>query len=76
MEIGRLGKNGNVVCILVGGFLMLPSMALVGLTTQLWEVALANCLVGCCLGLYLGGLMNLPNSYITRVFPHKIAADC
>ena len=44
-----------------------------GLTQKIWQVACCNGAVGIFSGLFMGGLMNLPNSYITRVFPHKIA---
>ena len=57
----------------VGGVLTMPCMVAVGLTSRIWQVALANMAMGFFMGFFLGGLMNLPNSYITRVFPHKIA---
>ena len=69
----RLGRNGNIICLVIGGMCILPCILLVGLTTKLWQVAVANGMTGVCAGLFMGGLMNLPNSYTTRVFPHKIA---
>lgn len=69
----KIGKFGNIASIMIGGILLIPGTAWVGLSTKLWQVALANSYMGVCAGLFLGGLMNLPNSYITRVFPHKIA---
>ena len=69
----KIGKFGNIASIMIGGICMVPGTLWVGLSTKLWQVALANSYLGVCAGLFLGGLMNLPNSYITRVFPHKIA---
>ena len=69
----KIGKFGNIASIMIGGICMVPGTLWGGLSTKLWQVALANSYMGVCAGLFLGGLMNLPNSYITRVFPHKIA---
>ena len=35
----RLGRNGNVICLVLGGFGILPCMVLVGLTQKIWQVA-------------------------------------
>ena len=53
----RLGRNGNIICLVIGGMCILPCILLVGLTTKLWQVAVANGMTGVCAGLFMGGLI-------------------
>jgi MFS family permease len=63
----------DVSCIVLGGGITTIALTVMPFTTAIWHVAVLFVMQGAGQGVFVGAMMSMPNQYLTKLWPKKMA---
>ena len=63
----------DATIIVLGGSITTTVLVLMPFTKAIWQVAILFAVQGAGQGVFIGAMMSMPNAYLTKVWPKKMA---